>query len=135
MGNPIYSFDPRSPLYAPDHRSLHKSSSSSSSSSSHDYTDVYTKTFHADPSSRITTQPFSSTEKFLEIVGPPNLARFIRSSLLCSEAMFPFRYRITELLGRNQRPEKLQPAGNESARDIVLNNRRGRAHGRRKFFV
>jgi hypothetical protein len=28
-------------------------------------------------------QPFSATEKFLEIVGPPNLARFIRSSLLC----------------------------------------------------
>jgi hypothetical protein len=49
--------------------------------------------------------------------------------------MFPFRYRITELLGRNQRPEKLHPAGNESARDIVLNNRRGRAHGRRNFFV
>ena len=86
-------------------------------------------------------QPFSATEKFLEIVGPPNLARFVRSSLLCrcsrralpllcltptsdvSEAMFPFRYRITELLGRNQRLEKLLPAGNESARDIVLNNR------------
>jgi hypothetical protein len=88
-------------------------------------------------------QPFSATEKFLEIVGPPNLARFVRSSLLCrcshrslpppafilsptsyfSEAMFPFRYRITELLGRNQRLDKLLPAGNECARDIVLNNR------------
>jgi hypothetical protein len=39
--------------------------------------------------------------------------------------MFPFRYRVTELLARNQRLDKLQPAGNESARDIVLNNRCG----------
>ena len=39
----------------------------------------------AEPGSRLYSgvQPFSATEKFLEIVGPPNLARFVRSSLLC----------------------------------------------------
>ncbi len=51
-----------------------------------------------------------------------------------SEAMFPFRYRITELLGRNQRLDKLLPAGNESARDIVLNNRCGCTHCCRQSF-
>lgn len=102
-----YSFDPRSPLcvscsalifppfnlvhhchhttfcchirtfillrYSSDNRSL---GSKNSSSFPLDF---------AEPGSRLYSgvQPFSATEKFLEIVGPPNLARFVRSSLLC----------------------------------------------------
>jgi hypothetical protein len=41
-----------------------------------DLADLGTKVYNG-------VQPFSATEKFLEIVGPPNLARFVRSSLLC----------------------------------------------------
>lgn len=41
--------------------------------------------------------PFSATSPFLEIVGPERTAEFLRSALSCSDAHFPFRYRVTEL--------------------------------------
>ncbi len=67
--------------YSTEHRNPGKSSSSSSSGGGGGG-------FHfdfAEPGAKIYNgvQPFSATEKFLEIVGPPNLARFVRSSLLC----------------------------------------------------
>jgi ribonuclease Z len=44
-------------------------------------------------------QPFSERSEFLELVGPPKLALMLRTVLQCSDAWFPFRYRVTELGG------------------------------------
>lgn len=44
-------------------------------------------------------EPFTASAEFLEIVGPMNLAAYLRSALSLSQSYFPFRYRVTELWG------------------------------------
>ena len=61
--------------------------------------------------------PFRKGQEYLEIVGPAPLASFIRASLAFSDAYFPFRYRVSELLP----PPELGPLpGHELCRDGLL---------------
>jgi ribonuclease Z len=41
--------------------------------------------------------PLNASHNCLEIVGPPSLALMLRTIFRCSDAHFPFRYRVTEI--------------------------------------
>ena len=72
-------------------------------------------------STRFALNDFSSIQRDFEIVGPQHLAAFLRSAFTCSDAHFPWRYHVTELLpaGATLPPsDSLHP--NESPPTFIL---------------